>query len=458
MPTSIDQLIDDLTGAAEGGALGREMYHFIEEAYPICRSITGAGVRETLAMAGEIVPLEIHEVATGTPVLDWTVPREWNLRDAWIKDPRGDKVVDFRDHNLHVLGYSVPVHRKVALSELREHLFSLPDQPELIPYRTSYYRENWGFCLRHRRLTELAEGDYEVMIDATLEDGLLTYGECFLPGESEPGRHSREILLSCHVCHPSLANDNLSALAVSLTLARLLSTIPRRYSYRFLYLPGTIGAITWLARNPNAVRRIAHGLVMANLGDPGKFHYKRSRRGHADVDRAVVQVLAGSQKEYATEDFVPFGYDERQYCSPGFDLPVGSLTRTPWGRYPEYHTSADNLDLVTPEALAESLETYLRVFGILEADRRYLNLNPKGEPQLGRRGLYRSIGGGEDGREQELALLWVLNLSDGDHSLLDVAERSGMSFAAIRTACEALVGAELLRPLPEAPVSEEEPL
>ncbi len=438
MPATLEQLIDDL----DAGAAGQEMYRFIERAYPICRSITGDGVRETLAMAAEIAPLEVHEVATGTPVLDWSVPKEWNVREAWIKDPRGDKVLDFRDHNLHLLSYSVPVHRRMPLSELREHLFTLPDQPDLIPYRTSYYRESWGFCLRHRQLTELADGEYEVLIDATLEDGSLTYGECFLPGTSD-----LEVLLSCHICHPSLCNDNLSALAVSLQLARRLSKIPRRLSYRFVYIPGTIGALTWLARNPDAADRVTHGLVMANLGDPGKFHYKRSRRGDAVIDRAVVQVLASSGDEYEVEDFVPFGYDERQYCSPGFNLPVGSLTRTPWGRYPEYHTSADDLDLVTPEALVGSLATYLRVFAVLEADRRFLNLNPKGEPQLGRRGLYRSIGGGDDGREKELALLWVLNQSDGTHSLLDIAERSGMSFDAIRTACGALVEAELLRPL-----------
>ena len=357
---------------------GEAMYRFVERAYPICRSITGDGVRRTLAMAGELIPLEVHEVPTGTAVLDWTVPKEWNVRHAWIRGPGGDKVVDFEEHNLHLLGYSVPVHRKLPLSELREHLFTLPDLPDLIPYRTSYYRENWGFCLPHRRLQELEEGEYEVLVDSSLEDGSLTYGECFLPGESE-----REILISCHVCHPSLANDNLSSLAVSLTLARLLARAERRYSYRFLYIPGTIGAITWLALNGAAAGRVAHGLVMANLGDPGSFHYKRSRRGTAAIDRAVLHVLRSSAREHEVEDFVPFGYDERQYCSPGFDLPVGSLTRTPWGRYREYHTSADDLDFVRPAALAGSLELYLEVLAVLEGDGKYLNLNPKGEPQLG---------------------------------------------------------------------------
>jgi aminopeptidase-like protein len=414
------------------------MLRLITEAYPICRSITGDGVRRTLAMIRERIPLEIREVPTGTPVFDWTVPREWNIRDAWIKDPSGRKVVDFQECNLHVLNYSVPVHEKLPLAELKQRLFTLPDQPDLIPYRTSYYKETWGFCLRHRTLEELPEGEYEVFVDSTLADGALSYGECLLPGDSE-----REVLLSTHVCHPSLCNDNLSGIAVMTELARELRARPRRrYSYRFLFIPGTIGSIAWLALNEV---KVDHGLVAANLGDAGSFHYKKSRRGNAEIDRAVLAVLRASGEDFGLEDFVPFGYDERQYCSPGFNLAVGSLTRTPYGRYPEYHTSADNLDFVQPEALEGSLRTYLAVVDVLEGNRRYLNLNPKCEPQLGRRGLYRTIGGDESGRSRELALLWVLNLSDGENDLLDIAERSGMSFAAIRTAADALLEVGLLR-------------
>jgi aminopeptidase-like protein len=414
------------------------MIDLIRDAYPICRSITGDGVRRTLAMLQERIPLEIREVPTGTPVFDWTVPREWNVRDAWIKDPSGRKVVDFQECNLHVLNYSVPVHEKLPLAELKKRLFTLPDQPDLIPYRTSYYKETWGFCLAHRTLEELPEGEYEVFVDSTLADGALTYGECLLPGDSE-----REVLLSTHVCHPSLCNDNLSGIAVMTELARELQARPRRrYSYRFLFIPGTIGSITWLALNDV---KVDHGLVAANLGDPGDFHYKKSRRGNAEIDRAVLAVLKGAGEPFGVEEFVPFGYDERQYCSPGFNLSVGSLTRTPYGRYPEYHTSADNLDFVKPEALEGSLRTYLAVIDVLEGNRRYLNLNPKCEPQLGRRGLYRTIGGDESGRSRELALLWVLNLSDGENDLLDIAERSGMSFAAIRTAADALLEVGLLR-------------
>jgi aminopeptidase-like protein len=422
---------------------GEEMRRFIADAYPICRSLTGDGVRRTLAMIRERIPLEVREVPSGTPVFDWTVPREWNIRDAWIKDPAGRKVVDFQACNLHVLNYSVPVHERLSLDELKKHLFTLPDKPDLIPYRTSYYKEAWGFCLSHRAMLALPEGEYEVLIDSTLKDGSLTYGECLLPGESE-----REVLLSTHVCHPSLCNDNLSGIAVMTWLARALAERPRRYSYRFLFIPGTIGSITWLARNESRTDRIAHGLVAANLG-VGAFHYKKSRRGDAEIDRAVLHALKTSGEGFGVEDFVPFGYDERQYCSPGFDLAVGSLTRTPWGRYPEYHTSADTLDLVRSEALAGSLAAYLRVVEILEGNRRYLNLNPRCEPQLGRRGLYRTIGGDDAGRSRELALLWVLNLSDGRHGLLDIAERSGMPFEAVRAAADALLETGLLRELTE---------
>lgn len=418
---------------------GEDMLRFIADLYPICRSITGDGVRRTLAKVGERIPLQVHEVPTGTQVFDWTVPREWNIRDAWIKDPRGRKILDFRHLNLHVLNYSVPVHQKVSLAELKEHLFTLPDQPGLVPYRTSYYKEAWGFCMAHHQWLGLQEGEYEVCIDSTLEDGSLTYGECFLPGETD-----REVLISCHVCHPSLCNDNLSGLAVCTWLAEELSKAPRRLSYRFVFIPGTIGSITWLARNDPS--RIIAGLVAANLGDSGRFHYKKTRRGDSEIDRAVLQVLKG--KPHEVQEFVPFGYDERQYGSPGFNLPVGSLTRTPYGRYPEYHTSADNLDFIQADCLEGSLRLYRSVMDVLEGNRRYLNLNPHCEPQLGRRGLYRTIGGDDSGRQRELALLWVLNLSDGEHGLLDIAERSGMPFEAIRSAADALLEVELLKEIP----------
>lgn len=402
------------------------MHDLMAELYPICRSITGDGVRQSLAIIGRHIPLQIEEVSSGTAVFDWTVPYEWNIRDAYVKNAAGQKIIDFQQHNLHILNYSVPVHRHVSLSELNEHLYSLPEYPDWIPYRTSYYRENWGFCLSERVRQSLPEGEYEVYIDATLAPGHLTYGEYYLPGESED-----EILLSCHCCHPSLANDNLAGMALATYLAKTLQTQPRRYSYRFLFIPGTIGSITWLARNEAHVSRIKHGLVLACVGDPGHATYKRSRQGNAEIDRAVTHVLAHAGQEYEVVDFSPYGYDERQYCSPGFNLAVGSLTRTPHGRYPQYHTSADNLDLVQPAFLADSYSRYLAVLNVLEKNKTYLNTNPKCEPQLGKRGLYGALGGLKDTREREMVMLWVLNLSDGTHTLLDIAERAGTRFELI---------------------------
>ena len=412
--------------------IGQELYDFAERLYPICRSITGDGIRRTLALIQDRIPLQLCEVPTGTEVFDWTVPKEWNIRDAYIKDARGRRVVDFQQCNLHVMNYSVPVHATMTLSELKPHLFTLPENPDWIPYRTSYYKENWGFCLSHNQMLALEDGTYEVCIDSTLEDGHLTYGEYYLPGRS-----TDEILISCHACHPSLANDNLSGLTVATSLAQFLSGRVLRYSYRFLFIPGTIGAITWLARNRETAGRIRHGLVLTCIGDAGGFHYKKSRGGNAEIDRVAAYVLQHHSDSSKTLEFSPYGYDERQYCSPGFNLPVGCLMRSVWGSFPEYHTSADNLDFIQPMQLAESLRVCTTMLDILENNRRYCNQNPYCEPQLGRRNLYRSTGG--DSVDAEIsARLWVLNLSDGGHSLLDIAERSGIPFSAINDAAALL--------------------
>jgi len=412
--------------------IGRQLHDFAADLYPICRSITGDGIRRTLAMIQSRIPLQISEVPTGTPVFDWTVPEEWNIRDAYIKDSSGKKVVDFRQCNLHVLNYSAPMHATMPLKELKAHLFTLPERPAWIPYRTSYYKPEWGFCLSHNQLTDLKDGDYEVCIDSSLVAGHLTYGECHLPGSS-----TDEVLISCHVCHPSLANDNLSGLTVATALAELLSGRKLRHSYRFLFIPGTIGAITWLARNHESVGRIRHGLVLAGIGDAGGFHYKKSRRGDAEIDRAAAHVLRHCGDSSEILEFAPYGYDERQYCSPGFNLPVGCLMRSVWGTFPEYHTSADNLDFIRPSQLAESLRVCAAIVDVLENNQRYRNSNPYCESQLGKRNLYRSTGGEAIGVEIN-ARLWVLNLSDGDHTLLDIADRSGMPFSAICAAAELL--------------------
>jgi aminopeptidase-like protein len=419
---------------------GSALHALASRLYPILRSVTGPGVRETLSILAEHAPIELREIASGTRVLDWTVPKEWILRRARLAAPDGRVIADAARHNLEVLNFSAGHRGRVALADLRPHLHSLPDRPDVVPYRTSYYREDWGFCLPHRIAASLPEGEYEVDIDAEHRDGSMTWGECVLPGES-----ADSVLISTHCCHPSMANDNLSGMVVTAALAGELAARPRRrLTYRFLWLPGTIGAIAWLATHEPEAATVRHGLVAAGLGDGGRFHYKRSRRGDAVVDRAVPVALAGLGEPLEVEDFVPFGYDERQYNSPGFDLPVGALTRTPWGRYPEYHTSADDLEFVRPAHLERSLAVYRAVVDVLEGNVRYRNLNPKGEPMLGRRGLYRAVGGGDDGRERELALLWVLNLSDGEHDLLAVAERSGLPFAAVRAAADALLDADLL--------------
>ncbi|MFI7105077.1 DUF4910 domain-containing protein [Nonomuraea sp. NPDC050227] len=415
---------------------GPEMHDLVRRLYPLCRSITGDGLRRTLEIIGGSIPLEITEVPTGTQVLDWTIPREWSIRDAYVKDAAGNRVVDFRRSNLHVVGYSAPVEATMSLAELRGRLHTLPGQPDLVPYRTSYYAETWGFCLSQNTLDGLAEGPYEVRIDSTLADGHLTYGEHVIRGRS-----SQEVLISCHVCHPSLANDNLAGVAVAVSLAQRL--LDPWYTYRFVFAPGTIGAITWLALNRERADRIRHGLTLACAGDAGTITYKRSRRGDAEIDQVFAHVL--KDRPHTLLDFSPYGYDERQYCSPGFDLSVGSLTRTPYGGYPEYHTSADDPDFVRPEAMEDTLETLWSAVRVLEGNRRYQNLSPYGEPQLGARGLYGSLGGRSDTKQAQMAMLWVLNLSDGRHSLLDIAERSNLPFQALADAANALQNAGLLK-------------
>ena len=417
---------------------GQELHRFARELYPICRSITGEGIRQTLTMIQDRISLQTFNVPTGTSVFDWTVPKEWNIQDAYIKGPDGKRVVDFRKCNLHVLNYSTPVHATMSLSELRPHLFTIPENPDWIPYRTSYYKEDWGFCISHSQMLTLEDDEYEVCIDSTLEDGQLTYGECYLPGRS-----TEETLISCHICHPSLANDNLSGLTVATSLAQFLSGRDLRYSYRFLFIPGTIGAITWLAKNRETAGHIRHGLVLACLGDAGGFHYKKSRRGNDEIDRAAAHILRHSNESHEILEFSPFGYDERQYCSPGFDLPVGCLMRSVWETFPEYHTSADNLEFIQPLKLAGSLRVCAAILDVLENNRSYRNLNPCCEPQLGRRNLYRPTGGEAIGVEIN-ARLWVLNFSDGEHSLLDIAERSGIPFSTISEAADLLCESGLL--------------
>jgi aminopeptidase-like protein len=412
--------------------------------FPISRSITGDGVRETLALVEGYIPLAVHEVPSGTPVLDWVVPDEWSVTEAYVADATGHRVIDIRDSNLHLLGYSTPVHRRMSLNELHSHLFTLPQQPTLIPYRTSYYEPAWGFCLSHDHLNGLPDGDYEVVIDSRLEPGSLTYGECVIPGDE-----TDEVLLTTHVCHPSLANDNVSGIAALCALgARLMARPQRRFTYRLLFIPGTIGSITWLARNEQRIHLIKHGLVLSGVGDRSALTYKRSRRGDAEIDRAAVHVLSARTQPHRLLRFEPYGYDERQFCSPGFNLPVGRLGRAAEGEYPEYHTSGDDLDFISADSVAETVAVVDELITTLEGNDRYINLAPKGEPQLGRRGLYRATGGQMDKKSVELAMLWTLNQSDGSVSLLEIADIAGLRFSEVRRAADALVAHDLLAPAP----------
>jgi aminopeptidase-like protein len=389
--------------------------------------MSGNGVRQTLSLIGQRIPLQTYEVPTGTEVFDWTVPKEWNIRDAYIKDQEGNRIVDFRKSNLHVVGYSVPVNTKMTFAELKHHLHTLPDYPDLIPYRHTYYRENWGFCLSHNQLSFFQNSEYEVYIDSSLENGHLTLAESVFRGETE-----KEVVIFTHTCHPSLCNDNLSGIGVATFLADWIRAYPRQYTYRFLFCPSTIGSITWLSKNEKKVQKIKHGLILTGLGDSGGFTYKKSRQGDFEIDRMVACVLNSSKKPFEIIDFSPLGYDERQFCSPGFNLPFGCLMRTPNGKYPEYHTSGDDMTFIGPENLAESLDICKDIVDLMESNKKYRNKKPKCEPQLGKRGLFATVDSKKDSYEKQLALMWVLNLSDGHHSLLDISIKSGIRFDLIK--------------------------
>ncbi len=428
-------------GNEDGGTLPPiDMMSLLKALFPLPRSLTGDGVRATLQALKQHVPLDIREVPTGTRVFDWDVPREWNIRSARIKALDGRVLVDFAANNLHVVGYSVPVRGTFTRQELSSHIHTLPDQPDAIPYRTSYYAENWGFCLPHRLWQSMQDEAYEVEIDSDLADGSLTYGEFFIPGETD-----EEILISVHVCHPSLANDNLSGIVVATALARHFLAQPRpRLGIRFLFLPATIGAITWLARNEDHLDRITHGLVLTCIGDEGPFHYKKTVSG-AVVDVATEHVLRHSGQAFEVLEFSPYGYDERQYGSPGLALPVGCLMRAIHGTFPEYHTSLDNCDFVTSEALSQSFRLLADLLNLLQRNATYRRVDGRGEPQLGRRGLYRAIAGQKEaGGASQMDLLWVLNQCDGNRSLLDIAERAKAPFSRIRAAADLCLEAELI--------------
>ena len=447
---------------APGPEAGGRMHALVAELFPVCRAKTGDGVRETLRLVADRLPTgagrwAVTEVPTGTPVLDWEVPPEWNVRDASLRDPAdppGARLVDFGESNLHVLSGSAPVDRRVRWSELKDHLHTAPGRPADVPFRTCEPGADWGLCVSQNLYDALAArggGEYEVRIDATVTDGSLTYAEFVLPPTGPAaGDGPNEVLISTHTCHPSLAHDGLSGIAVAVGLANALAEKPRRFAYRFLFAPATVGAIAWLANNRDCADRVFAGLTLACCGDGGPYTLRRSRRGGSIIDRAAAHVLKTSGEPHAVRDFAPFGYDQRQFCSPGFDLPVAGFTRTPDGEYPEYHISADDLSLISAAGLAGSLSVCEAVCDVLERDRVYRNLKPYGEPRLGPSGLYAAFGSDPAGAAAQRAVQWVLNLSDGSRSLLAVAERSGLPLAAVADAADALLAHGFLSELPPA--------
>lgn len=424
---------------------GLEMLNLMKRLFPLCRSITGNGVRETLKIIKEFIPLQIHEVPSGKKVFDWEIPPEWNIRDAYVKDSQGEKIIDFKKSNLHLLNYSIPINARMTLNELKPHLFTLTEYPKWIPYLTSYYKRNWGFCLSHKQFQELKDETYEVVIDSNIEPGHLTYGELYIEGKSK-----EEILFSCYTCHPSMCNDNLSGIVLLTSLAEFLLEKKQqenglKYSYRFLFIPETIGAITWLALNEERIPLIKYGLVVTCVGAPGNFTYKKTRQGKTKIDKIVQKVLQDSGEKFEILDFWPIGSDERQFCSPAFNLAVGSLMKTPYKHFPEYHTSADDLTYVQPECLEKSYKRYQGVIFTLENDAKYINLNPKCEPQLGKRGLHTLLGGQKHFAMVQQAMLWVLNYSDGENSLLDISIRSEIDFKTVKKAADLLEKSGLLK-------------
>ncbi len=421
-------------------ALGNWMHDLVKQLFPICRSLTGPGNRETLAILGETVDLELTEVPSGTEAFGWTVPDEWSPRSAEIVGPDGVTRARFADNNLHLLGCSDPIDREMELEELLEHVYTLPDEPDLIPYVVSYFNRNWGFAMTDREKQALPPGRYNIKIDTTLRPGSMTLAEAVLPGTSD-----REIVVSTYICHPSMANDNLSSIAVATALYKLIAGTPQRhYTYRFLFVPETIGAITWLSRNTeHAKEKIAAGIVLSCVGDDGPLTWKLSRQGDSEIDRIARLALPKMGLDHQVTPFGPAkGSDERQFGSPGFDLPVGLLTRSVPGQFRVYHTSGDDTDFVTPSGLSGSLRAaYAIIEGLEINSQRYKRVDPHCEPMLSKYGLIHAVAvrnsiGYDMTTDPLVALRWVLNFCDGEHSLLDIAERSDIALPALADAAE----------------------
>ena len=443
----------------------KELFSLMQELFPICRSITGNGVRKTLRILKEEIDLKIINVPSGTKVFDWKIPNEWNIKDAYVKNSKGERIIDFKKSNLHVLNYSMPIKKTISKKELKKHLHSLPEKPNSIPYVTSYYKRNWGFCVAHNSLKSFNDDHYDVHIDSTLQPGSLTYGEFLIKGKTND-----EILISTYICHPSLCNDNLSGIVVTTILAKFLSKISTHFSYRFLFIPETIGAITWLSKNKKNLSQIKSGLVVTCVGGNGIFTYKKTRNNDSEIDNITIDVLKKTKKEFQIRNFFPYGSDERQYSSPGINLPIGVFMRTPYYEFKQYHTADDNLNSIKKFALNDSLIMLLKI--ILEIEKKkplfkqtqknkilksksevYQNLNPNCEPQLGRRNLYRNmskrrlVDKNDSENMVELSICWILNFSDGLHSLKEISQKSNLPLKLIQKTAKLLVEKKLLKKL-----------
>lgn len=415
------------------------MYELLRELFPICRSITGNGVRQTLAILQRYLPIQLVEVPSGTPVFDWVIPNEWNIRSAYIEDEKGRKIVDFKENNLHVVGYSVPIDEWMDLSALQSHLHSLEDQPNAIPYITSYYKEYWGFCLKHEQRKKLRKGKYHVVIDSDLKPGSLTFGELVLPGQTE-----EEVFLSTYICHPSMANNELSGPVLTTFLARWIGSTPRKYTYRIVFIPETIGSLAYLSRNLTALKKnVVAGFNITCIGDERTFSFLPSRYGNTLADKVALNVLSFMHPQFTRYTFLDRGSDERQYCSPGIDLPLVTLSRSKYGAYPEYHTSLDNLEFVTLEGLQGSYEFLQNVVNVLEHNVKY-QIQCLGEPQLGKRGLYPTTSTKKTGTLVKDMMNFIA-YADGTNDLIDISNRIHVPVWALDKIAEKLVRADLLR-------------
>jgi aminopeptidase-like protein len=416
------------------------MWDHANQLFPICRSITGDGLRQTLGHLKKVIPkIEIKGIPSGQKIFDWTIPDEWNPKNAYMIGPDGEKIANFHENNLHLVSYSVPMHKRMSLSDLQSHLHSIVEKPDLIPYRTSYYKRDWGFCLPHRTRQNLKDGIYEIYIDSEIKPGVLNYGELLIPGQTE-----KEIMFSTYPCHPSLANDSLSGVVIALALAKnLMNRNDLYHSFRFLWTPETIGSLAWLDSNIGRAKEVIQaGFVLTCLGDDGPLSYMPSRKGKTLADRVITKMLYDNNLAFDSYSFNQRGSDERQFCHPNVDLPFASLMRSIYGEYEEYHTSGDDMGLLSPAALQESFNLYFRIIEMLEKNRVYKPMTI-GEPQLGKRNLYANLSDSTLD-EDEMVRFKILGYADGELDLISLSEIVDEPFDVVSSQVQILVDAQVL--------------